>query len=55
MKFRKSVLITFNLVLIAALALPVQLAAQHRRNKVIDIGTFSGPAEIPTHTQEEAI
>jgi hypothetical protein len=53
-KSRTLMLITL-ITLFAALALPVQLAAQHRRYKVIDIGTFSGPAAIPTHTQEEAI
>ena len=32
------------ITLFAALALPVQLAAQHTRYKVIDIGTLGGPA-----------
>src|SRR5712692_8075844 len=32
------------ITLFAALALPLQLAAQHTRYKLIDIGTFGGPA-----------
>jgi probable HAF family extracellular repeat protein len=32
------------IALFAALAIPVQLAAQHTRYKLIDLGTFGGPA-----------
>jgi probable HAF family extracellular repeat protein len=32
------------ITLFAALAMPVQLAAQHTRYKLVDVGTFGGPA-----------
>ncbi len=44
MKYRTLILITV-VNLIPALALPVQLAAQHTQYKVIDIGTLGGPAD----------
>jgi len=43
MKYRTLILITV-VNLIPALALPVQLAAQHTQYKLIDLGTFGGPA-----------
>src|SRR5439155_23283060 len=42
MKSSKSILIT--LIALVAVALPGELAAQHTRYKLIDIGTFGGPA-----------
>jgi probable HAF family extracellular repeat protein len=43
MKSRKSILIIV-IALFALLALPVQLAAQHSRYRLIDLGTFGGPS-----------
>src|SRR6266566_3086406 len=42
MKSRTLMCIT-AIILFAALAIPVQLAAQHTRYKLIDISTFGGP------------
>src|SRR5690348_12923140 len=36
------------ITLFAALALPVQLAAQHTRYKLVDMGTLGGPASYLT-------
>ena len=46
MKSSKSNLIT--LVALVAVALPGELAAQHARYKLIDIGTFGGANSSPT-------
>jgi probable HAF family extracellular repeat protein len=42
------------MTLFAALALPVQLAAQHTRFKLIDIGTFGGPVSFVSEDGDES-
>src|SRR5438093_6650557 len=41
----------FAMTIFAALALPYQMAAQHTRYKLIDIGTFGGPNSSPASTR----
>ena len=38
--------------LFGMLALPLQLAAQHARYKLVDLGTFGGPGSTPTEFQQ---
>jgi hypothetical protein len=42
MKFKSSILITINVVLLVGLMLPTLTAAQHTQYKTIDIGTLGG-------------
>jgi hypothetical protein len=44
----KLLIVTINSVLLTALALPISLAAQHTRYKLIDLGTLGGPASYLT-------
>jgi probable HAF family extracellular repeat protein len=45
-------LILTAMTLFATLAMPVQLAAQHTRYKLVDLGTFGGPGSTPTEFQQ---
>jgi len=45
MKSRTLMVVT-AITFFAALTLPVQLAARHPRFKLIDLGTFAGPASV---------
>ena len=42
MNHKSFIVVTINSVLLAALALPISLAAQHARYKLIDIPTLGG-------------
>ena len=45
---RKTLRSITGMTLFAALAMPVQLAAQHTRYKLVDLGTLGGPSSSPS-------
>jgi hypothetical protein len=45
----RTLILFSGITLFAALAIPVQLVAQHTRYKLIDIGTFGGPQSFINH------